>query len=84
MIYFGKPMNLSIQPPKKALNKAYLKEKVGRTEIELFKKNFGMMLSRINEAEREEHGKNIVADFLKDTWYRESVRQNFEPIAGVF
>lgn len=70
MIYFGKPMNLNIQPPKKALNKAYLKEKVGRAEIELFKKNFSSMLSRIDEAESEEHGKNIVADFLKDTWYR--------------
>ena len=69
-------MNLTIQPTKKALNKAYLKEKVGRVEIELFKKNFGIMLSRINEAESEEHGKNIVADFLKDTWYKEQYEIN--------
>ncbi|RYD52376.1 MAG: type II restriction endonuclease [Sphingobacteriales bacterium] len=69
-------MKLHLYPPKKTLNKAYLKEKVGRAEIELFKKNFSLILSRIDEAESEEHGKNIVADFLKDTWYKEQYEIN--------
>ena len=62
-------MQLQIQSPKRALNKAYLKAKTGRAEIELFKRNFETMLARINEGESEEHGKNIVSDFLKSTWY---------------
>ena len=69
-------MKLIVQTPKKSLNKAYLKEKVGRTEIEDFKKNFLILLSRINESETEEHNKNIVADFLKDTWYKEQYEIN--------
>ena len=32
-------MHLSALSPKQSLNKAYLKEKVTRTNIELFKKN---------------------------------------------
>ena len=74
--FFAVAMQLLLQPPKKALNKAYLKEKVGRAEIELFKKTFSAMLSRIDEAESEEHGKNIVADFLKDTWYKQHYEIN--------
>jgi len=63
-------MKLNIHSPKKALNKAYLKEKVSRTEIERFKKNLGTLLGKINQEESEEHLKNLVSDFLKDTWYK--------------
>lgn len=69
-------MLLSIQAPKKSLNKAYLKEKVGRAEIEAFKKQFVTLLARINEGESEENNKNIVADFLKNTWYKEQYEIN--------
>jgi adenine-specific DNA-methyltransferase len=69
-------MKLSIIKPRQALNKAYLKEKLGRADIELFKRNFLHMLERINEQESEEHGKNIVSDFFKDTWYKESYEIN--------
>ena len=65
-------MNLTIQTLKKSLNKSYLKKKVSRIDIELFKKNLGTLLGRINETESEEHLKNVISDFLKDTWYKES------------
>ncbi len=64
-------MKLIVQNPKKSLNKAYLKEKVARAHIELFKKNLTTLLGKINEEESEEHLKNVIADFLKDTWYKD-------------
>jgi adenine-specific DNA-methyltransferase len=64
-------MKLQIQSSKQSLNKAYLKEKISRSDIELFKKNLTVLLSKINEHESEEHHKNLISDFLKDTWYKE-------------
>lgn len=69
-------MKLELIKPIKALNKAYLKEKVSRNHIELFKKNLQQLLSRINEQESEEHLKNVIADFLKDTWYKDQFEIN--------
>ena len=69
-------MKLEIIKPIKALNKAYLKEKVSRNHIELFKKNLQQLLSRINEQESEEHLKNVIADLLKDTWYKDQFEIN--------
>src|SRR5688500_11808642 len=65
-------MKLTIFNPKQSLNKAYLKEKVSRENIELFKKNLSTLLGKINETESEEHLKNVISDFLKDTWYKET------------
>ena len=64
-------MHLQIQSPKQSLNKAYLKEKISRHEMELFKKNLTILLDKINTQESEEHHKNLISDFLKDTWYKE-------------
>ncbi|MEQ8532407.1 MAG: type II restriction endonuclease, partial [Imperialibacter sp.] len=58
----------SIQP-RKALNKAYLKVKPSRAEIEKFKANLIGVLDQINEGESEEFHKNLVSDFLKKTYY---------------
>ena len=69
-------MKLELIKPIKALNKAYLKEKVSRNHIELFKKNLQQLLKRINEQESEEHLKNVIADFLKDTWYKDQFEIN--------
>ncbi|MEA5616400.1 TaqI-like C-terminal specificity domain-containing protein [Cronbergia sp. UHCC 0137] len=55
--------------PRKALNKAFLKIKPNRNEIELFKNNLITLLNQINEAESEEFHKNLIADFLKNTYY---------------
>lgn len=65
-------MKLTIYNPKQALNKAYLKEKVSRENIELFKKNLITLIGKIDENESEEHLKNVISDFLKDTWYKET------------
>ena len=64
-------MKLQISTPKQSINKAYLKEKISRNDIELFKKNLAILLDKINENESEEHHKNLISDFLKDTWYKE-------------
>ena len=55
--------------PRQALNKAFLKVKPNRSDIELFKSNFNQLLGRIDLEEHEEHLKNDVADFLKNSWY---------------
>ena len=60
-------MKLLIQSPKQSLNKAYLKEKISRSDIELFKKNLSVLLDKIKPDESEEHHKNLISDFLKDT-----------------
>ncbi|WP_317900121.1 DUF7149 domain-containing protein [Aurantibacillus circumpalustris] len=55
--------------PKKALNKAFLKVKPNRTEIESFKANLITLLDTTNDTESEEFHKNLVTDFLKKTYY---------------
>jgi len=58
--------------PKKALNKAFLKVKPGRAEIEDFKYNLITLLDRTNNTESEEFHKNLVIDFLNRTYYEPS------------
>lgn len=58
--------------PKKALNKAFLKVKPNRTEIEAFKANLITLLDRTNDTESEEFHKNLISDFLKDTYYKQN------------
>lgn len=55
--------------PRKALNKAFLKVKPNRIEIEVFKANLITLLDRTNDTESEEFHKNLVIDFLKKTYY---------------
>jgi hypothetical protein len=62
-------VNLNKIEPKKALNKAFLKVKPSRDEIEKFKANLVTMLDQINEKESEEFHKNIISEFLKNTYY---------------
>ncbi|MCC5814210.1 MAG: Eco57I restriction-modification methylase domain-containing protein [Leptospira sp.] len=59
-------------PPQKALNDAYKKVKPTRDQIESFKKNLMQLLDRANDSESEEYHKNLVSDFLKDAYYKES------------
>ncbi len=58
--------------PRKALNKAYLKVKPNRSEIECFKTNLTTLLDRTNDTESEEFHKNLISDFLKDTYYKQN------------
>ncbi len=64
-------MKLTTQTPKIALNKAYLKERINRPDIEKFKDNFKQVFGRLkaSDKESEEFYKNIVSDFLKNTFY---------------
>lgn len=62
-------MLLNLMPPRESINKAYLKVRPNRSQIELFKKNVLYLLDNINDREGEEHNKNIVSEFLKNTWY---------------
>ncbi|HOZ84484.1 MAG TPA: DUF559 domain-containing protein [Niabella sp.] len=62
-------MKLKILKPRNALNKAFLKVKPNRTEIEGFKTNLITLLDRTNDTESEEFHKNLVIDFLKKTYY---------------
>ncbi len=55
--------------PRKSLNKAFLKIKPNRSGIELFKQNLLLLLDSIKEKESEEFHKNLISDFLKNTYY---------------
>ena len=65
-------MTLKELKPRKALNKAFLKVKPNRSEIELFKTHLITLLDRINDFESEEFHKNLISDFLKDTYYKQN------------
>lgn len=62
-------MRINKLKPRQALNKAFLKVKPNRAEIESFKTNLIQLLNRINNSESEEFHKNLVIDFLKKTYY---------------
>ncbi len=70
-------MKLVTQTPKKAL-KAFLKQKPLRSEIDVFKTNLIALLDKISvidkrpKDESEEHLKNDLRDFLRDTYYRDT------------
>ena len=70
-------MQLITQTPKKAL-KAYLRQKPLRSEIDIFKTNLIALLDKISVIEKrpkdesEEHLKNDLRDFLRDTYYRDT------------
>ena len=61
--------SFNILKPRKALNKAFLKVKPNRSQIERFKENLKELLDRTNDTESEEFHKNLVTDFLKKTYY---------------
>lgn len=69
-------MRVSKLTPKKALDKAFLKQRPSRTEIDSFKFNLNRLISKINEIEREENQKNHVRDFLRDTYYKDQYELN--------
>ncbi len=70
-------MKLTERNPRQSLNKAFLKIKPVRSEIESFKTNLVLLLDKISviesqpKDESEEHLKNDLRDFLRDTYYRD-------------
>ena len=69
-------MKLTCITPTRTLNKAYLKESIQREDIERLKANLITLFERIKPGESEEHLKNLLADFLKDTWYKPAYEIN--------
>ncbi|WP_396179273.1 Eco57I restriction-modification methylase domain-containing protein [Flavobacterium sp.] len=55
--------------PRKALNKAFLKIRPDRIGIELFKSKLILLLDSSKANESEEFHKNLISDFLKNTYY---------------
>lgn len=60
--------------PRKALNKAYLKQKPDRKKIDTFKANLIELFDNINDSESEEHHKNLMLDknnytFIKKNYH---------------
>jgi len=70
-------MKLATQTPKKFL-KSFIKQKPLRSEIDVFKANLIALLDKISVIEKrpkdesEEHLKNDLRDFLRDTYYRDT------------
>ena len=69
-------MKLLIQTPAKVLNKAYLKQNVQQSEIQGFQDNIHKLFERLNPNESEENQKNLVCDFLKDSYYKDRFEIN--------
>ena len=69
-------MKLLIQTPAKVLNKAYLKQNVQQNAILRFQDNIHTLFERLNPNESEENQKNLVCDFLKDSYYKDHYEIN--------
>jgi adenine-specific DNA-methyltransferase len=62
-------MEINLLNLRNSINKAYLKVKPNRTQIETFKNNINNLFDQIKESESEEFHKNIISEFLKNTYY---------------
>jgi hypothetical protein len=62
---------ISVAPVKKALNKAYLRRPVERAELLRFADALHRLFDDLDETESEEHCKNLFAEFLKESFYRD-------------
>jgi hypothetical protein len=62
---------IPVVPVKKTLNKAYLRQPVERAELLRFVEALHRLFNDLDEAESEEHCKNLFADFLKESFYRD-------------
>jgi hypothetical protein len=62
---------IPVLPIKKSLNKAYLRRPIERDELLCFKTALNRLFDDLDETESEEHCKNLLAEFLKEVFYRE-------------
>lgn len=60
-------MTGQLRKPKQALNKAYLKLKPTRAEIENFKKNLILLIEKIDIKKNEEHTKNLFRVIMENS-----------------
>jgi len=61
-------MILKTESPGQSLDKAYRKQAVTRTEIELFKAELRNVFSSRDDNQDEDYHKNVMADFLRDVY----------------
>ncbi|ONG87925.1 hypothetical protein BKK40_23035, partial [Bacillus cereus] len=54
-----------------SLNKAYLNLPVLENDFNEFRGNFELFFNSIDSSESEEHNKNLIRDFLKNTYYKD-------------
>lgn len=63
-------MQLQANKPIHSLNPAYANEPVLRKNFDRFRQNLRRFEEKISTNETEEHLKNVLAEFLKETWYK--------------
>lgn len=63
-------MGILVKNINQVINKAYLRTKQDKTEINIFKSNLYRLLSSIDENETEEYHKNLIIEFLRQTYYK--------------
>jgi len=63
-------MSYNYSTPRQSLNKAFLKVKPTRSEMESFKKNMLLLIDGLDESESEEHNKTDLGNFLRNTFYQ--------------
>ena len=61
---------MNILKPHQSVKKALRKIKIHQAEFDDFKKNLKQMLERLNPVESEEYHKNLMSEFLKETFYQ--------------
>ncbi len=62
---------LNFLQPQQSLNKAFLKVKLSRHDLDQFKINLNKLLTQTNSNESEEFNKNLLIKFLRDTYYQD-------------
>ena len=62
-------MRAEIYTPRDALNKAFRKVKPNRADFETFKAQLSTLLAGVRTGESEEFHKNLIAEFLKKSYY---------------
>ena len=69
-------MKLIIQTPQAALNKAYLKQKVLKSDILKFTSSLNLFYNKIDPNESEENQKNHIRDLLIEIHYKNQYEIN--------
>lgn len=64
-------MKTNTHTPQQALNKAFLKVKTNKTDLDAFAQALQTLLQHTNDKESEEYHKNLIADFLKHIYKKE-------------
>ena len=64
-------MQLELKQPVQTLNSSYRRANLGLAQATTFKNNLSKLLEGINNTESEENQKNIVIEFLKNTYYKD-------------